>query len=72
LFLNAVIAATNVTPELRQRALAQCANMLDKMGHEAVAEGYCELLIEQYPHSELAHRANVRLGRQPPSAEVVF
>jgi hypothetical protein len=36
---NNVIAAPDVTPELRQRALAQCANMLDKMGHEAVAEG---------------------------------
>lgn len=68
--LDAVIAAPDVAPELRQRALAQCANLLDKMGHEEAAEGYFEQLIEHYPHSELAHRAYVRLGRQPPSAGV--
>jgi membrane associated rhomboid family serine protease/TolA-binding protein len=67
--LEAVIATPDVTPELRQRALAQCANMLDKMGHEEAAEGYFEILIEEYPHSELAHRAYTRLGRQAPPAE---
>jgi len=68
--LEAVIAAPDVTPELRQRAHAQCANMLDKMGHEEAAVGHYEALIEEYPHSELAQRAYVRLGRKVPSAEV--
>lgn len=67
--LEAVIAAPDVAAELRQRALAQCANMLDKMGHEKAAEGYFEKLIEDYPHSELAHRAYIRLGREAPSLE---
>jgi len=67
--LDAVIAAPDVTPELRQRALAQCANMLDKMGNEEAATSYYEVLIDEYPHSELAHRAYVRLGRMVPSAE---
>ena len=67
--LEAVIAAPGVAPELRQRALSQCANMLDKMGHEDVAAGYFEMLIEESPHSELAHRAYARLGRTVPPEE---
>lgn len=66
--LEAIIAAPNVRPDLRQRSLAQCASLLDKMGHEEVAKGYYEILIEEFPHSELAHRAYSRLGRQIPVA----
>ncbi len=66
--LEAVIATPNVKPDLRQRALAQCATLLDKMGHEDAAEGYYEMLIEEFPHSELAHRAYTRLGRSIPVA----
>lgn len=66
--LEAVIAAPNVRPDLRQRALAQCASLLDKMGHEDAAEGYYEMLIDEFPQSELAHRAYARLGRQIPVA----
>jgi len=65
--LDAVIAAPEVQPELRQRALAQCANMLDKMGHEDAAEGYYKMLIDEYPYAELSHRAYIRLGLKIPS-----
>lgn len=70
--LDVVIAASNAAPAVRQRALAQCAAMLDKLGFEEVAVGYYETLIKEFPHAEVTQRAYVRLGRgipEPPAAE---
>ncbi len=67
--LEAVIADPAVTGDMRQRALAQCANLLDKMGHEAGAEGYYGMLIDEFPHGELSQRAYVRLNRKPPAPD---
>lgn len=69
--LDAVIAVSDVAPPVRQRALAQCAAMLDKLGFEEVAVGYYETLITEFPQAEVTQRAYVRLGRgiPPPPAE---
>ncbi len=64
--LDAVIAAADVAPAVRQRALAQCAAMLDKLGFEEVAGGYYETLIREFPQAEVTQRAYVRLGRPLP------
>ncbi len=68
--LEAVIGMTGVAPDLRCRALAQCAAMLDKMGFEEVARGYYENLIDEFPHADITQRAYGRLGREmPPPTE---
>jgi len=64
--LELVIAAPDVAAPLRQRALAQCAAMLDKLGFEEVALGYYETLIREFPHAEITQRAYIRLGRSIP------
>lgn len=64
--LEAVIGTPGVTPDLRCRALAQCAAMLDKMGLEEVACGYYQTLIDEFPHSDISHRAYARLGKEVP------
>lgn len=64
--LDAVIAAPGVEDGMRQRALAQCAAMLDKMGFDEVAQGYYETMIREYPHAEISQRAYIRLGRPLP------
>jgi tetratricopeptide (TPR) repeat protein len=70
--LDVVIAAPDAAPTVRQRALAQCAAMLDKLGFEEVARGYYETLIREFPHADVTQRAYIRLGRgiPAPPAEV--
>lgn len=65
--LEVVIAAADVAPAMRQKALAQCASMLDKLGFEEVALGYFETLIKEFPHADIANRAYIRLGREIPA-----
>jgi hypothetical protein len=52
---------------MRQKALAQCASMLDKLGFEEGALGYFETLIKEFPSADIAHRAYIRLGREVPT-----
>jgi membrane associated rhomboid family serine protease len=65
--LDAVIAAPDAAPEVRGKALAQCASLLEKMGLEDAAESYYERLIEEFPHAEVTQRAYLRLGREIPA-----
>jgi lipopolysaccharide biosynthesis regulator YciM len=64
--LDVVIAASDVTPAMRQKALAQCASMLDKLGFEENATEYFETLIKEFPFADITHRAYIRLGREIP------
>lgn len=66
--LEVVIAASGLVPAVRQRALAQCAMMLDRMGLEEVAEQHYEILIREFPQAEISHRAYIRLGREIPNS----
>jgi tetratricopeptide (TPR) repeat protein len=65
--LDVVIAASDVTPAVRQKALAQCASMLDKLGFEEVAIGYLETLIKEFPYADITQRAYIRLGKAIPA-----
>jgi len=67
--LDAVIAAPDVAPAMRQKALAQCASMLDKLGFEEVAADYFETLIKEFPYADISHRAYIRLGREIPDPQ---
>jgi tetratricopeptide (TPR) repeat protein len=64
--LDVVIAVTDAAPTVRQRALAQCAAMLEKMGLEEVAMGHYETLIREFPNADVTQRAYTRLGRAIP------
>lgn len=65
--LESVIATQPIAPELRLKALAQHAILLDKQGFEDGARRQYETLIREFPHSELALRAYARLGLKPPA-----
>jgi membrane associated rhomboid family serine protease len=64
--LDVVIAASDVAAPVRQRALAQCAAMLDKLGFEEIAREYFETLIKEFPQADVTQRAYIRLGRGIP------
>lgn len=70
--LEAVVVAPDVAPEMRQKALIQCASLLEKMGLKEAADGYYERLIAEFPQAEMTQRAYLRLGREipaPPAAQ---
>lgn len=69
--LEAVVAIPDVAQEMRQKAMIQCASLLDKMGLTEAAEGYYERMIEEFPRAELTQRAYLRLGLEIPAMPVV-
>lgn len=69
--LEAVVAISDAAPEMRQKAMIQCASLLDKMGLTEAAEGYYERMIEEFPRAEMTQRAYLRLGLEIPATPVV-
>jgi len=65
--LDEVIAAPGAAPEMRLKAMAKCAPLLERMGLDDAAVGYYERMIAEFPHADMTERAYMRLGRQKPA-----
>lgn len=55
--------------EAREKSMFLAERILDKMGLVEAAQGYYNLFVEKYPHSDKAHTANMRASQIAYSGE---